>query len=215
VTATDSSPAPGGPYADTHSYVIDVAPAWAAPAITESPADVSVAPGTGVTLHAAATGNPVPTVQWQVLTGTGWSDVPGATDRTLALSGVTATHRYRAVFTGYGDATATTSAATVTVVVPPVVTPPVVTGIPHARTVRAGKTATFTATASGTPAPTVRWQVRIKGHWKTIKGATRTSLVLKKVKRGWDRRAYRAVFTNAAGSVTTRAAVLKVRAARR
>jgi large repetitive protein len=214
VSAADSSPAPAGPYVGTRAYAIEVAPAWAAPAITLNPTDTSVRSGTDVDLHAAASGNPEPTVQWQVETATGWVDLSGATETTLRLPKVTTTHRYRAVFSNDHGTPATTTAAKVSIL-PVVVTPatsrPVITQQPKGTTVKAGRTARLTARAIGKPAPTVQWQVKVKGRWTTIKGATSTTLVLPKVKQSWNRRAYRAVFTNKVGKVTTRAVLLKVR----
>ena len=69
-----------------------------------------------------------------------------------------------------------------------------------------GSTATFTAAASGTPAPTVQWQVQQAGPWQDVVGATSTTLDV--VVAAGAR--YRAVFTNAAGSATTQVATLTV-----
>ncbi|MFA8415087.1 immunoglobulin domain-containing protein, partial [Burkholderia pseudomallei] len=45
-----------------------------APTITAQPSSTSVAPGTPATFTAAGTGEPAPTVTWQVNDGSGWHD---------------------------------------------------------------------------------------------------------------------------------------------
>jgi hypothetical protein len=89
------------------------------PVVTTNPASQSVSAGQSVTFTAAATGNPTPTVQWQVSTdgGATFGNISGATSTTLTLTGVTAGqngYKYRAVFTNSLDS-ATTTAALLTV----------------------------------------------------------------------------------------------------
>jgi endoglucanase len=67
---------------------------------------------------------------------------------------------------------------------------------------------TFTAEATGYPAPTVTWQVRWFGSpWVTIPGAKSTTLTFKAtvVNLGTE---YRAVFKNSAGTTATKPASL-------
>ena len=103
---------------------------------------------------------------------------------------------------------ATTAAATLTVQYGPTVT-----RNPSSTTVNAGQTATFTAAATGNPAPTVQWQVSTNGGstYSNISGATSTTLTLTSTTAGQNGYLYRAVFTNSVGSVTTTAATLTVR----
>ena len=73
--------------------------------ITGHPADVTVNLGTTATFTAAATGEPVPSVQWQVLQAGTWTDLAGAESTTLSVAATLARHgsQYRAVFTNdYG-----------------------------------------------------------------------------------------------------------------
>ena len=78
-------------------------------------------------------------------------------------------------------------------------------------TVDAGSMATFTATASGIPTPTVQWQVSTDGGatFTDIAGATSTtySFTATADENGDE---YQAVFTNIAGTATTNAATLTV-----
>jgi sugar lactone lactonase YvrE len=89
---------------------------------------------------------------------------------------------------------------------------PVVTTNPTNSTVAAGNTATFTAAASGTPTPTVQWQVSTNGgsSFSTISGATSTTLTLNNVTSGMNGYQYQAVFTNSVTSATSTAATLTV-----
>jgi hypothetical protein len=97
--------------------------AAAAPAITAQPVNQSVDLGASATFTAAATGNPTPTVQWQVSPdgGTTWVNAPGLT--TPTISGVPSAFengwKFRAVFTN-GGGSATTNAATLNVGLPAV-----------------------------------------------------------------------------------------------
>ncbi|MEY4953873.1 MAG: hypothetical protein RL299_2297 [Pseudomonadota bacterium] len=88
---------------------------------------------------------------------------------------------------------------------------PAITTNPTSATVTAGNTATFTAAASGTPTPTVQWQVSTNfgGSFSNVSGATSTTLSFATV-AGDNAKQYRAVFTNSAGTAPTTAAILTV-----
>jgi ELWxxDGT repeat protein len=182
-----------------------------APVVTAQPVSKTVNAGATATFTAAASGNPAPTVQWQVSAneGVNWTNVSGATSTTLTLTNVAAAQNgdeYRAVFTN-SLATATTNSATLTVN-----SAPAVTLQPVNQTVNAGATATFTAAAGGNPAPTVQWQVSGNGgiSWTNISGATSATLMLTNVIAAQNGDEYQAVFTNMLGTATTNAATLTV-----
>jgi hypothetical protein len=92
---------------------------------------------------------------------------------------------------------------------------PGVTTQPANQTVTAGQTATFTAAASGTPSPTVQWQLSTNfgAAWTNISGATSTSYSVSNTTASLSGTEYRAVFTNSLGSATTNAVTLTVNAA--
>ncbi|HEY1133029.1 MAG TPA: immunoglobulin domain-containing protein [Nocardioides sp.] len=91
---------------------------------------------------------------------------------------------------------------------------PTVTTRPAHVTVVEGEDATFTAAATGTPEPTVQWQVRRRGaEWVDLDGATSSTLTVAGVTRAQNGEQYRAVFTNTAGTTESAAAVLTVEAA--
>ena len=92
-----------------------------APTITTQPADSTINDGATATFTAAATGNPTPTVQWQVSSdGTNWSNVStgsgGNSDSytTAALTSTNHGYQYRALYSNSVTANVATSAATVT-----------------------------------------------------------------------------------------------------
>jgi hypothetical protein len=179
--------------------------------VSTNPVSQTVTAGQSVTFTAAATGNPAPTVQWQVSTngGASYTNISGATSTTLTLTKTTASQNgylYRAVFTN-SLGSATTAAATLTVLFAPLVTVN-----PVNQSVTAGQTVTFTAAATGNPTPTVQWQVSMDGGvtYINIDGATSTTLILAGVTASMSGYRYRAVFTNSVGSVTTTAATLTV-----
>ena len=79
-------------------------------------------------------------------------------------------------------------------------------------TVRALKRATFTAHASGIPAPTVKWESSSnKGKtWTVIAKATSTTYTTARLLITESGREYRAVLTNRAGKTTSKPAKLTV-----
>jgi hypothetical protein len=177
------------------------------PSVTAQPSSATVDVGQPVSFAAGASGNPYPQVQWQVSTdgGSSFSDIVGANSTTLQVTAAATDsgNEYRAVFTN-SVGTVTTSAATLTVD-----TPPAVTLQPVNQTVLQGSSVTFTAAASGSPTPTVQWQVSTDGGtaFAPISGADGTTLTFTTAP-GESGNEYEAVFTNAAGSVTTPAATL-------
>jgi len=175
------------------------------PAVTTQPTNITVITGTTASFTAAASGSPVPTVQWQVSTdGTNWSDIDGATSATYSFttSAADTSKQYHAIFTNAAG-NVTTSAATLTVN-----TVPVVTTQPSNTTVTAGASASFSAAASGSPAPTLQWQVSTNGTtWSDIDGATSATYSFTTATTDTGKQ-FRAAFTNSAGSTISNVATL-------
>lgn len=99
-----------------------------APAVSRQPGAASVTEGEGAGFEAEATGEPAPSVQWEVLPsgGSTWSPIAGATSDRLTLSGLTSAQnasQYRARFTNEVGS-ATSAAATLTVNAKPPPPPP-------------------------------------------------------------------------------------------
>ncbi len=174
-------------------------------AASTPPASVTVCPNTSVSFSSTATGYPAPTAQWQLSTdnGTTWNNIAGQTTSPYAFTAQSSQngYQYRVVYTNQCGS-ATTAAAILTLNAPPVVT---INPINAASC--SGSSVTFTAAATGTPAPTVQWQVSTNNgtSWSNISGATSTSYGFNGdvTKNGYQ---YRAVFTNTCSTATTTAA---------
>src|SRR5207302_932368 len=115
-------------------------------------------------------------------------------------------HQFRAIFTNTLGS-AISNIVKLTVDVPPVITlQPVLLN-----SVKAGTSVTLKAAASGTPLPTVQWQVSTNGGrtFANIAGATKTALTLTAsgAKNGEE---FRAVFANPVGQAFTHAVTLTV-----
>ncbi|HEX2702938.1 MAG TPA: G1 family glutamic endopeptidase, partial [Solirubrobacteraceae bacterium] len=179
----------------------------AAPQITANPTSETVAAGATASFTAAASGGPPPSVEWLLSTdgGATWSLILGASSSTYSFTATAAQSgdEFEAVFWNSSSA-ATSSPATLTIG-----TAPQVTTQPSSATVAAGNPGSFTAAASGTPAPSVQWQVSTDGGntWGSIAGATSSTYLFTTSgqESGYE---YRAVFTNAVGSATSGAAAL-------
>src|ERR1700685_1909128 len=91
---------------------------------------------------------------------------------------------------------------------------PKVTHQPVSVTVEEGATAVFEAAASGAPSPTVQWELSTDGvHWSPIAGATSDVLTITSASTAESGHEYRALFTNTAGTATSKVAVLTVQRA--
>jgi predicted outer membrane repeat protein len=200
--------------ADTTAATLTVNAALAAPTVTTHPSNQTVTEGQTASFTAAATGNPEPTVQWQISTdsGTTWGDINGATSTTYTTGATTLGmngYQYRAVFTNTQESADTTAA---TLTVNAALAAPTVTTHPSNQTVTEGQTASFTAAATGNPEPTVQWQISTDSGttWGDINGATSTTYTTGATTLGMNGYQYRAVFTNTQGSADTTAATLTV-----
>ena len=209
-----------------------------APAVTQQPSDVTIASGDTATFTATASGNPTPSVQWEVNIGDGngfnnisdgtlgnGASYAGSSTGTLTITNVTTSmsgYQYEAVFTN-GAGNATTNAASLTI---QATTAPAVTQQPSDATIASGGTATFTATASGDPTPSVQWEVNIGdgngfnnisdgtlGNGATYAGSSTGMLTITNAVASMSGYQYEAVFTSTAGNATTNAASLTVQAA--
>jgi hypothetical protein len=141
--------------------------------------------------------------------GGSFSNISGATSPTLTFNpfDTDTGKQYRAVFTN-GCGSVTTSPASLTVNADPVVTTQ-----PRGPIVCAGQTVTFRADATGTPPPSVQWQVSTDGNrtFSNIAGATSPTFSFTTAAAD-DGKIYRAVFSNACGTVATEGAFLIVNA---
>lgn len=185
----------------------------ALPAIVDAPRSVLVRAGQTASLSATAGGAPAPALQWQTraANATGaWTNVGrgagGNTGNytTAVLSTADNGTQYRVLAT---NALGSAESAPVTVSVSDLDVSPAVTTQPAALSVTAGNDAAFAIAARGTEALSYQWQL----NGAPITGANSPVLRLAAVTNA-NAGSYRAVVSNAAGSVTSDAAVLTVSA---
>ena len=182
----------GSATSDPATLAVDVGPA-----ITTQPKSQTVDQGDDATFTVVATGTPAPAYQWYV----GGVQISGATSASLTLSNVQAgaAGSYTVTVTNVAGSI-TSKAATLTVD-----TPPVFTTQPQSQTVVAGTDVTFTAAATGLPAPTFQWFL----NGASISGGKTGTLTINNVKAA-GAGLYTAVATNIDGTATSGAATLTV-----
>ncbi len=193
-----------------HTMALKISGSVSPPVITLQPAPLTVCAGFGSSFSVTASN--ATSYQWQEYTSS-WNDLAdgevysGATAATLSITNVAGLNgrQYRCVVSGAAEPAAISQAVTVTVQ-----EPTAITAQPQSVTVKEGELATFTATASGIPAPTIQWQSNRNGVWENIAGATTTSLTFA-ADPLLDKTKYRVLFSNACGAaVVSQEAVLTV-----
>lgn len=175
-------------------------------AITGQPSSQSVGQGVSATFSVTATGLPVPTYQWQISTngGSTWLNIPGAagaSHNTGATVSADSGKQFRCIVTN-GLASVTSSAATLTVTgnsLPAFTLHPF--SVFHST---AGQSVSFSAAATGTPAPTYQWQVSTNAgsSWSDISGANSSTYSFTSVS-GDNNKAYRCVAANSQGAANS------------
>lgn len=189
---------------------LKVNPVVSLPVVTTQPQAVSVAAPAPATFTVAGTGKPTPTVQWQVSASgsSTYTDIPGATSLTYTIPTTSTTlsgSRYRAVLT---NSVGSVPSNGVALTVQPFTEAPKITTPPASVTAAAGSLATFKVETSGTPTPTVKWQLSTDGTtWSDINGANSASYTTPTLAAAdVGKRYYRAVASNGVGSAATSAA---------
>ena len=181
------------------------------PEITTQPASKTVASGSDAVFFVGATGVGRK-YQWQVSKdgGTTWTNSvgTGSTTKTLTVKAYKAMdgYRYRCIISNPAGQS-TSKEANLTVAVNPTIT-----AQPSDKLTAPGKTASFTATATGGGLK-YRWQVsEDKGKtWReSVSPGNRTKTLNVTGYRSMDGYIYRCIISNPAGSVTTRSVRLTV-----
>ncbi len=185
-----------------------------APTVTTQPAAVSVKAPAAATFTVAVNGYPAPTVQWQSGTNNvDFTDISGANDLTYRIDPTSTTlsgRYYRAKVSNSVD-TVYSNAARLTITATPVA--PAIGTQPASQTVTVGAQASFTVAATGTPTPTIQWQISSNGGstWANITGANSATYSFTTSAVGTSQ--YRAVASNGVGTAAnSNAATLTVNA---
>lgn len=200
----------------SNAALLTVTAAQTAPAFSTQPANQSVIAPDTATFNVTVTGSPGPTLQWQVSTnvGSSFADIAGATASSYTTAATVAgdnSNQYRVVATNGSGSTAS-NIATLTVNLPAA---PGFTTQPADVTITEGQNAQFTVVVTGTPTPTLQWQVSTNSGsiWGNINGETGTTYTAVAPALANNGRQFRAVASNSEGSVNSNAAVLTVTAA--
>jgi len=200
----------------SNAALLTVNAAQSVPAFTTQPASLTVLVPNTATFNVVATGTPSPALQWQLSTNAGvsFADIVGATASSYTTPATVAGNsgnQYRVVATNASGAT-TSTAATLTVNLSAA---PSFTTQPVNATIVAGQAAQFTVAASGTPTPTLQWQLSTDNGttWSNITGETGTTFTALNVALANNGRQFRAVATNGSGVLNSNAATLTVNAA--
>jgi IPT/TIG domain/Bacterial Ig-like domain len=212
------------------TLTVDPAPCSVDPVIEEQPKDQTVVePAVGTFTAAGSTPEhcAAPSVQWySKAPGAGsFSAISGATSpsyKTPATTTAESGTKFEAVFKNAAGETATHE-ATLTVTAAPCSTDPVIEEQPKNQTVVEPAAASFTVGEGAVPAhcstAAIQWQVSTDGvSWSdvsagNVSGATSATLSIGPTSVSESKDEYRAVLTNAAGSTTSGAATLTVKAA--
>ena len=179
----------------TVSFVIS---AGTAPTVT-NPANVTVCAGATANFSVTASGPAVTGYQWQLNSGAGFANIPGATSASYTTSATTAAmngYLYRVIATGQCGA-ATSASATLTVN-----SAPAITTQPTTQVVCAGNNATFSVVATGAGL-TYQWQLNSGSGFANIAGATAASYTVNAVTLAQNGHLYQVVITGTCGSPLT------------
>ncbi len=176
--------------------------------IITQPSDQSVTAGQSVTFAVQATSSQSLSYQW---TKNG-ANISGATGSSYTIgSAQLSDSAAYAVTINDGTTTVTTPGANLLVNASSTTTAPTLTTQPTSQSVTVGGSVTFTAAASGTPAPTFQWYKNgtALSNSSTISGATTATLSISTVASA-DAGNYTVVATNSVGTATSNAASLTV-----
>ena len=178
-------------------------------AIANQPTSLVVCVGDAANFSVNATGSSL-TYQWQVNSGSGFTDISGATASSYNAGPATAAqngYQYRVNIFSCTPTPLTSNAVTLTVN-----TPASIGTQPAAVELCAGNDASFSVVASGT-AVTYQWQVSTTGcggTFNNIAGATSATLAVDDVIASQNGYAYRVVVSNSCNSITSSCVVLTV-----
>src|SRR5213078_3910149 len=188
----------------SNAAALTVSSVLVAPTITTQPASQTVSAGQTATFTVAATGTAPLSYQWQK-NGTAIGGAIAASYTTPATTASDNGDQFTVVVSNAaGSVTSRAAALTVNAAL----VAPTITTQPASQTVSTGQTATFTVTATGTAPLSYQWQK----NGTVIGGATAASYTTPATTASDNGDQFTVVVSNAAGSVTSRAAALTVSA---
>lgn len=202
---------------DTVTKIVAAPPACIPLTITTQPANVNGCTGANATFTAAVAGT-TPVYQWQVNTGSGFTDITnvspysGANTATLTITGVTAAmsgYQYRVVLFNTCTPAFNSNAATLNVAAAAMISTQ-----PVASTVCEGAGTSFSVTASG--ATSYQWQVNSGSGFVNVpasapySGTTTATLTISATTAVLSGNQYRVVLGSCGNPVNSNAVVLTI-----
>ncbi|MFN9029091.1 MAG: hypothetical protein ACK54C_03475 [Betaproteobacteria bacterium] len=198
----------------------DDPPAAVIPTITTPPAAAAVTEGQSASFTVVATGSAPLAYQWR----RNGSTIAGASAATYTLAAATLADNAAAFSVVVSNSAGSVTSAAAMLTVNPLAVIPTITVQPAPLVLTAGGNASFSATASGTPAPTLRWFI-VDGAdladgagtgplaGATVTGAGSSTLTLTAVPQSANGLQVRLRATNTAGTAESSPAALTVNAA--
>jgi hypothetical protein len=200
----------------SNAATLTVNSADVAPAFTTQPANVTIIAGQNAQFTVVVSGAPTPTLQWQLSTNSGanWSDINGATGSVFDVINAALGNngrQFRVVATNSAGVV-NSNAATLTVNAAPPAGSPSFTTHPANVAVTAGQSTSFTVVVSGTPTPTLQWQLRANSlqSWGDLGSETNATLNIPATTLAQNGFQVRVVATNSVGVTNSNVATLTV-----
>ncbi|HEY2711473.1 MAG TPA: alkaline phosphatase D family protein [Chthoniobacterales bacterium] len=201
VAAATPTPTPTATPTPTPTPTATPTPTPGSPVITTQPSDATVNVGNSARFKVVATGNPPLHYQWQK----NGQDIAGATKANYTTPPTTSTDDGAlfsvVVSNSIGSATSNNAKLTVVSTIAPAIT-----GQPSDRAVSVGQRAKFRVVATGTPPLSYQW----RKNGTDIAGANSSSYSTPPTTLDDNGALFSVVVSNAAGSVTSRDALLSV-----
>ena len=186
----------------SNNATLTVGASVVAPAITQQPANVTVAAGNTATFSVITTGTAPLAYQWR-RAGVNIAGATAATYTTPATLPADSGALYSVVVSNSAD---TVTSANATLTVNPIVIAPTIASQPASTTVVVGQTATFSVAVNGTSPFGYQW----RRNGVDIGGATAANYTTPATVAGDNGAAFSVVVSNSAGPVTSDGAVLTV-----
>ena len=193
---------------------LTVVTAVTAPLITSDVSSISVVAGTAANFAVTATGTSL-AYKWQGSSdGSTWADIPGATAATYSLASASLADNGRAFRVVVSNSAGSVYSSVAILTVTAATAAPTFTTQPTSTSALVNQQATFTVVVTGTPAPTLQWQVSTNGGttFANCCGTANTYTTANLTSSDNGNR-YRVVASNSAGTVTSNVAVLTVTSA--
>jgi hypothetical protein len=175
-----------------------------APRITTAPASATVTAGQAASFGVVAAGSAPLAYQWL----RGGQPIAGATSASYTTPATALADNGAAFSVQVSNAAGSVTSAAAVLIVNAALVAPTITAQPQAATVTAGQTATFSITATGSAPLAYQW----RRNGTAIAGATAASYTTPVTTSADNGAAFTVVVSNAAGSVSSAAAVLTVNA---